>query len=61
MICLRLPARQLAAIFGGLSLAVRGPCAAYAADAVLVRIENFAFTATDVDGEGGDHRHLRER
>ena len=44
MICLRLPARQLAAIFGGLSLAVLAHAPAYAADAVLVKIENFAFT-----------------
>ena len=61
MICIRLPARQLAAIFGGLSLAVLGPCAAHAADAALVKIENFAFTPTDLDGEGRDHRDLRER
>ena len=43
MICLRLPARQLAAILGGFSLAVMVHAAAHAADAPLVKIENFAF------------------
>jgi plastocyanin len=44
MICIRLPARQLAAIFGGLSLAVIAHAPAHAAGAPLVKIENFAFT-----------------
>ena len=43
MICIRLPARQLAAVFGSLSLAVLAHAPAHA-DAALVKIENFAFT-----------------
>jgi plastocyanin len=44
MICLRLPARQLAAIFAGLGLAAVSHAPLHAAGAPLVKIENFAFT-----------------
>ncbi|TIS53265.1 cupredoxin family copper-binding protein [Mesorhizobium sp.] len=44
MIYLRLPARQLAAILAGLSLAAPAAAPLHAADAPLVKIENFAFT-----------------
>jgi plastocyanin len=44
MICIRLPVRQLAAIFGGLSVAAISHAPLYAADATtLVTIANFTF------------------
>ena len=43
MIFLRLPARQLAAIFGGLSLLVMAHAPLNAADASIVKIANFTF------------------
>jgi plastocyanin len=44
MICIRLPARQLAAILAGLSLTVASQAPLHAAEAPQVKIENFAFT-----------------
>jgi plastocyanin len=44
MICIRLPARQLAAILAGLSLTVAPHAPLHAAEAPQVKIENFSFT-----------------